>query len=280
MDLDLNISKKYYYDEIQEISPKILENISKSSLHGKYRTYLSEFRNIEKRVLDESFMFYTLDGYEEIDEIFDYDYEKGVTGFQTGEYVKNKERFIFPILDQNKVIVGWVGYDYESNYKYLLSFSKFSEKSRLFYNLQNIEKSYEKDVCIVEEGIIDSLRLNEKGYYNNLALLGKRMTEDQIRVLNRFSLVIIIPDNDIVGEQSLKYWLKGLKTKVAVIRLNKTEYNIKKEGLEDNESVKTVKDVDDLLRPEVKKEKEFKLLYNKILKDSKSPFFKIREYFI
>lgn len=280
MDLDLNISKKYYYDEIQEISPKILENISKSSLHGKYRAYLSEFRNIEKRVLDESFMFYTLDGYEEIDEIFDYDYEKGVTGFQTGEYVKNKERFIFPILDQNKVIAGWVGYDYESNYKYLLSFSKFSEKSRLFYNLQNIEKSYEKDVCIVEEGIIDSLRLNEKGYYNNLALLGKRMTEDQIRVLNRFSLVIIIPDNDIVGEQSLKYWLKGLKTKVAVIRLNKTEYNIKKEGLEDNESVKTVKDIDDLLRPEVNKEKEFKLLYNKILKDSKSPFFKIKEYFI
>ena len=268
------MSKKYYYDEIQSISNKILNNIKNSDLHSKYRDYLSDFRSINKDILEEAAMFYVLDGYQEVDQIFDYDYEKEMTGFQIGEFVKNKERFIFPLLDQEKVIAGWVGYDYESPYKYLLSFSEFSEKSKLLFNLQNIKHSYEQNICLVVEGVMDSLRLNEQGRYNNLGLLGKRITEDQERILNRFDLVILIPDNDETGENSLKYWKKQITTKKAIIRLRKTEFETK-EG-----ELKVVKDLDDLLRPENKKELEFKRLYNKIKKDSKSVFFKSKEYFI
>ena len=62
--------KKYYYDEVKKESIEILENIHNSVLQDEYRNYLSRLRRIGVNVLKESFMFYILDGYDELDELF------------------------------------------------------------------------------------------------------------------------------------------------------------------------------------------------------------------
>lgn len=281
VDMDLvNIYelKKYYYDEVKKESIEILENIQNSVLQDEYRNYLSRLRRIGANVLKESYMFYILDGFDELDELFRIDNIKEITGLQTSGNVWQKERFVFPILDMRNVIMGYVGYDYESDFKYLIRTAQYVNKSKLFYNMQNLEHAYKQDVCIVSEGVFDSLRLNEVGFLNNVSLLGKRLSDFHRRVLNRFNLVIFIPDNDDEGMKASKYWSRGIDTKIAYIKLNNREI-IKRKIVDGvmQEYKTTVKDIDDAL---TSNKEDFINLYKEIVKDSKSPFYTTKQYFL
>lgn len=281
MEFDITniVPKEYYYNQSKIISKDILKNIEKSSLQEKYREYMAKYRNIDKRVLGESYMFYILDGEDEFDEIIPSLVDRDILGIQSGSFIKQTLRFVFPILNHKKIIVGWVGYDYEEEkYKYLKTLTKFTEKGRLFFNWHNIHKCYDKDICIIVEGVFDSLRLNEAGFYNNLGLLGKKITDYQARVLNRFDLVILVPDNDDPGVEAYKWWLKKIKTKRAVIKIDKEKF-IKRRAIGDdlNERESVVKDIDDCLQIEGKKEK-FKEIYKKINKDALNPFYDVEFY--
>lgn len=270
--------KDNYYFEVLRESNYILDNIKESELQYKYRGYLSNLREIDEEVLKDAYMFYLLDGYDEFDEIIKSDYIREVTGIQSSGYVRQLERFIFPILDMRNNILGFVGYDYDSDYKYLINNAYYVDRYNMFYNMQNLYSAYDEDVCVVEEGVFDSLRLNEIGLKNNLALLGKRVSDFHRVILNRFKLVIFITDNDEEGLKASKYWGKGLDTKVARIYLNKRE--IVKKKVIDEEIVEyntCVKDIDDALRGS--SGKDFLELYKKIKNDSKSPFFSCKTYY-
>lgn len=269
----------YYYESVKE-TPYILENILKSEIQNKYREYMSNYRNISKKVLDEAYMFYILDEAYLQDIIYSMNVRE-MLGIQVGYTVRQQERFVFPILNFDNVILGFIGYDYEeTDYKYLISLAKFAEKGRLFFNYQNINEAYRKDVIILEEGVFDSLRLNEIGYKNNLALMGTRMSDFHKTVLNRFKLVIIISDNDESGKRASNEWFNSLDTKVALVTIKKREINRtfkKGDDIEEREIV--IKDIDDFLNYKSNWE-VFKKLYNKILEDSHGVFFSKEKYFI
>lgn len=281
VDLINDIPRDFYYREAVVETPGILHNIKESHIQGLYRDYLAKYRNIDKRILEESYMFYILDGEDELDEIIPSLYVRDLLGIQTGEFVKQKLRFVFPIFDSFKTIIGFVGYDYEEEkYKYLISLAKFTDKNKIFFNMQNLSHAYKEDVCIVVEGVFDSLRLNENGYLNNLSLLGKRMSDYHKRVLNRFSLVIIISDNDEEGLKASKAWAESLDTRVAHIYITKKEIEKKIYDTETQKEriikVKT-KDIDDFLSIEENRQK-FRELYNRILKDSRNTIGRLSTY--
>ena len=96
--------KDNYYFEVLRESNYILDNIKESELQYKYRGYLSNLREIDEEVLKDAYMFYLLDGYDEFDEIIKSDYIREVTGIQSSGYVRQLERFIFPILDMRNNI--------------------------------------------------------------------------------------------------------------------------------------------------------------------------------
>ena len=273
----LKVPKRKYFEEAEKNSENILKNIKKSKLQDKYREYLADFRGFKKNTLEESYMFYILDG-GELDEIIESEVIRRDLNLQIGEYIRNKERFVFPVLDQGGFIVAWIGYDYESDLKYILSFPNYSKKELILYNKQNIRNAYEEDICIVVEGHFDSLRLNELGFYNNVALLGKRMTDFHVRILDRFETVILIPDSDSQGKKALDYWLKVLNNKKVVVNIKRDNIikKIYKEGSIKEEDVE-VKDIDDCLQIPDKKEKMYDL-YSKIKRESINPFFKYKEY--
>lgn len=269
------VHKDYYFSQAVQASHGILNNILCSGLQDKYRQYMAEYRNISKKVLEDSYMFYILDGEEELDEVVPSLVDRDILGLQSGDFVRQALRFVFPLMTPDRVIAGWVGYDYEEEkYKYLMSFAKFAEKGRMFFNWVNIDKGYKEDVCIIVEGVFDSLRLNELGFYNNVGLLGKRVTEYQKRILNRFSLLVLIPDNDVPGEKACSEWVRMLRPKKAVVELKKGEFSVDTpRGLKKV----WVKDIDDFLQKEENKD-NFREVYKKIIADAKEPFYDIKRY--
>lgn len=203
------------------------------------------------------------------------------------DFIIQRQRFVFPILSSKGIINGLVGYDYESDFKYIMSISSFTARDNLLFNLQNLDKAYRERVLIIIEGVFDSLRLNEVGRLNNISLLGKKMTNYKLNLINRFDLVVLIPDNDEQGIKSSEYWKRGIKTKIATINLAANNYEkIIKEQNEEGDIITKkietkIKDIDDYLRLENQNNREkFNKVYKKILNDSKGVFFKNKDYFL
>lgn len=280
------MNKREIYGYVFDKSHITLQNIKESVIQQQYREYLAGYRDIDEKVLEDAFMFYVMHGEMELDEIIP-DLQMKYSIDLMRDFIIQKERFVFPILSPNRTINGLVGYDYESDFKYILSISNFTSRDNLLFNLNNIKHAYEQDTIIVCEGVFDSLRLNEVGLKNNVALLGRRLTNYKKKIINRFGLVILLPDNDSVGTSALSFWKREINTKLAIVNLSSGVYdkNIIKQN-EDGELITEVveskiKDIDDFLREKNNSNKEnFLNLYGKIKGESGGVFFKEREYFI
>lgn len=119
-------------------------------------------------------------------------------------------RFVYPIFGFDNEVLGYIGYDNESDIKYLLSSTLGFGKSNTFYGMHMMRWIYSKGYIIVVEGIVDCLWLWSKGY-PAIALQGNHLTAFVKQILLRFGMrVIFIPDNDETGLASIKYWLKDV----------------------------------------------------------------------
>lgn len=277
--VDLKYTKNFYYNQIKNESKYFLENVKASKFQDEYRSYLSNLRGIDEDILKEFYMFYVLDGQAELDELIPSSHVREIMGIQSGYYVRQQGRFVFPILDMDSVVMGFIGYDYACNpkYKYLINNAFYSDRSRLLFNMQNLYYAYKEGVLIVEEGIFDSLRLNSIGLKNNVSLMGKKVTEFHRRIFNRFDLIIFITDNDEEGMNAARYWGNGINSKYAFIYISKKPVIKKKVVNGVFEEYETItKDIDDALRYE---HKDFLNLYNRIIEDSKRPFFNSKTYY-
>lgn len=269
------------YDDVVYYSHNILENIQSSEEQLEYRKVLSEFRNLPVEALTEAGMFYLSDTNYEVDYIIPNDRVKEILGIKDGNFITQQLRFVFPILDEKKIIQGFIGYDYDQpKYKYLINVASFADKIKLFYNKQHIKRAYETGVALIEEGIADTINLNSIDIKNNLSLMGSYMTEHHARVLNRMDLVVLIPDNDEPGQEAVKIWKNMLETKKVIINIKKRP--ITKKYMDENGEVKeiqtTTKDLDDVLRMDERNKKEFLKLYNSILREKDNPFIDDKVY--
>lgn len=116
-----------------------------------------------------------------------------------------KGRVIFPIHNMSGKIIGFGGRTLNSNEKtakYLNSpESDIYHKSKVLYGLYHSKKAIvEKDNCFLVEGYTDVISLHQSGIENTVSSSGTSLTEDQLRLIKRYTQNIsILFDGDTAG---------------------------------------------------------------------------------
>lgn len=141
----------------------------------------------------------------------------------TRHYDRFRNRIIFPICDLNGQIVGFSGRilpdDKQESAKYINTpQTPLYDKSRLLYGLDRAKMEIRKnDACIVVEGYTDVLMSHQMdfsakggslpatGGKNTVATCGTALTEDQLKIIKRYSENLILAfDMDIAGDTATK----------------------------------------------------------------------------
>ncbi len=110
-------------------------------------------------------------------------------------------RVMFPIMDQNRRVIGFGGRVMgDAKPKYLNSpETKIFEKSRNLYGLY-AARSSRKDHMIICEGYMDVISLHSAGFTNAVASLGTALTSQQAALIHRYvKSAILMYDSDEAG---------------------------------------------------------------------------------
>ena len=117
-------------------------------------------------------------------------------GLGTGTNDLYINRIMFPLFDISNNIVGFSGriYNTSSSSKYInTKETPIFKKGELLYNYYNAKDSVRllKKIVLVE-GFMDVIRLHSINVTNAIALMGTSLTKEQINLLKRLSLNIIL----------------------------------------------------------------------------------------
>ena len=84
------------------------------------------------------------------------------------------------------------------------------DKGRLLYGLNQARKAIRaQDQVVIVEGYLDVIALHQAGFPNTVSPMGTALTEDQMRLLKRFTRRIVLAlDADAAGEKAT---LRGLE---------------------------------------------------------------------
>ena len=126
---------------------------------------------------------------------------------QNRSYDKFVNRVIFPIIDLNRHVIGFGGRTLTADKgpKYLNSSDSviFHKKDHLYgLNIaaDNIRK---KDRAVLVEGYMDVVSMHQAGIDEAVASLGTALTEEQVKLLKRFTRNIVLSyDSDAAGKQA------------------------------------------------------------------------------
>ena len=136
-----------------------------------------------------------------------------------------KNRLIFPILDvRNRVIVFGGRVLDNSLPKYINSpDTVVYNKGRNLYGL-NVAKNSKLDKIIMVEGYMDCVSLHQRGIPNAVASLGTALTENQGRLLRKYSEKVVISyDSDGAGQAATLRGLEILKNIGCDVRILQME---------------------------------------------------------
>lgn len=120
-------------------------------------------------------------------------------------YDKYRERVMYPIFSVSGRVIGFGGRilsKEKSAAKYINSpENEIYHKSYTLYGLYQAKQAIVKqDRCILVEGYMDVISMHQAGIENVVASSGTSLTEDQIRLIHRFtSNVTVIYDSDPAG---------------------------------------------------------------------------------
>jgi DNA primase len=118
------------------------------------------------------------------------------------------ERVMFPIHNLSGKVVGFGGRIIRSTgkeAKYINSpETEVYNKSKILYGLNQAKKAIrQQDECIIVEGYMDVLAMVQAGIENVAASSGTSLTEDQLRLVKRFTdNVIFLFDGDAAGQKA------------------------------------------------------------------------------
>ena len=157
-----------------------------------------ESRGIEKREADAMHMGYVSEAY------------------CNGTFFKN--RLVIPIYNASHGVMNVEGRDVTRTQAVKCLYPKGTIKT--IYEHWKLDKS--KPLFIVE-GLMDLAVLRSDDFFaNSSAIFGVQVTEYQLTLLNQFSEVILIPDNDDAGKQSIELLKTRLKTKFSYWKIGST----------------------------------------------------------
>ncbi len=142
------------------------------------------------------------------------------------EYDRFRNRIIFPIINTSDKVIGFGGrtLDKDGIPKYLNSpeSSIYSKKNNLYgLNLakQGISK---RDMAVLVEGYIDVISLHQKGIDYAVATLGTALTENQAKLLKRYTKNIVFAyDMDAAGRAATMRGIEILRKQELNIRIIK-----------------------------------------------------------
>src|SRR5688500_7411241 len=129
-----------------------------------------------------------------------------------GYYDRFRNRIMIPIRDENGRMAGFGARIVDPNDvpKFLNSpETPIFSKGRLLYGLDRARKPVRvADQAVIVEGYFDVIALHQAGYENVVSPMGTALTEDQLRLLKRFSRRIVLAlDPDTAGQKAV---LRGL----------------------------------------------------------------------
>ena len=130
-------------------------------------------------------------------------------GRNGGTYDVFRNRVMIPIIDIRGNVVGFGGRVLDdSKPKYLNSpeTAIFNKRKNLY--ALNLSKSSKADYFILAEGYMDVISLHQRGITNVVASLGTALTEEQGRLLRKYSEQVILSyDSDGAGQEAI---MRGL----------------------------------------------------------------------
>ena len=118
-----------------------------------------------------------------------------------------RKRLMFPIMEVNGRVIAFGGRKLENNdkmAKYINSNENlvYSKKKHLF--ALNLAKQSDSKRIILVEGYMDAISLYQRGFDNVVASLGTALTEEQGRLLRKYSEQIILSyDSDSAGQEAI-----------------------------------------------------------------------------
>jgi DNA primase len=121
-----------------------------------------------------------------------------------GMYDTFRNRLMFPVIDVRGSVIGFSGRLLgDGEPKYLNSpETPVFEKSRNLFAL-NLAKKSKMGMLILAEGNIDVVALHQAGFDGAVASLGTALTEDQVRLMSRYTHdVVIAYDMDEAGKKA------------------------------------------------------------------------------
>ncbi len=147
-----------------------------------------------------------------------------VAGKKGGIYDKFRNRLMLPVIDVRGEVVGFGSRVIDnSSPKYMNTTETVAfSKRRVLYGL-NLAKKTKRPNMILCEGNLDVVTLHQAGFDNAVASMGTALTQEQIRLLGRFTRELVLCyDNDNAGrlatERALEL-LRDTELKVRVLRL-------------------------------------------------------------
>ncbi|HYE84552.1 MAG TPA: DNA primase [Clostridia bacterium] len=156
-------------------------------------------------------------------------------------YDKFRNRIMFPIIDLKGNVIAFGGrVTDDSKPKYLNSpDTPVFNKGYNIYGLNFVKRVQNLENIIVVEGYMDAIALHQFGVDNAVASLGTAFTENQAKLLKRFSNEIIISyDSDLAGQTATMKGLSILEKQGCVVKVlslptgkDPDEY-IRKEGID------------------------------------------------
>ena len=131
---------------------------------------------------------------------------------ERGEFIdRYRKRLMFPIMDVSGRVIAFGGRKLDNNEKmakYINSNENliYSKKKHLF--ALNLAKQSDSKKIILVEGYMDAISLYQRGFNNVVASLGTALTEEQGRLLRRYSEQVILSyDSDGAGQEAI---MRGL----------------------------------------------------------------------
>ena len=130
-----------------------------------------------------------------------------------GVYDRFRNRIMFPIRDGAGGMTGFGArvLNPEDVPKFLNSpQTDLFDKGRILYGLDQARKAIRaSDQVVIVEGYLDVIALHQTGFQNTVSPMGTALTEDQLRLLKRFtSRIVLALDPDAAGEKAT---LRGLE---------------------------------------------------------------------
>ncbi|HEY5983964.1 MAG TPA: DNA primase [Anaerolineales bacterium] len=124
-----------------------------------------------------------------------------------------RHRIMIPIRDENGRMAGFGArvVDPEDVPKFLNSpETPIFTKGRLLYGLDRARKAIRAgDQAVIVEGYLDVIALHQAGYENVVSPMGTALTEEQLRLLKRFTRKIVLAlDPDAAGQKAV---MRGLE---------------------------------------------------------------------